>query len=203
MVFLWVEADQLFDTLYWFAAQPGDHWGIPYWSNTEFHVIAVSMIDQNGVQLRQMIVEPQISGSALPLDTIVERIGSYHFYIDPSISQLLSQNGYIEKLKCYRDVEVDFARTAGIECGFTVGVPDIENSTVVLFPNPGNVHFTLQLPPGDHDLKIFDQLGRSVMQIDRISDQAVIGTASLPSGIYTVLITDRNGRSLHQRWIKE
>ena len=108
----------------------------------------------------------------------------------------------------FADIYFDFnppirTNTSAITAPLITGITTNSDPSYKFHPNPGTDHFTIQLPPGEHALKIFDQLGRSVMQLDGISDRAVIGTTSLPPGIYTVRITDRKGRSLQQRWIKE
>ena len=110
----------------------------------------------------------------------------------------------VEWIRCYSDNEIEYVDPNwNYGCDSWLEISDRTEWSLRLHPNPGTDHFTLQLPPGEHDLKIFDQLGRAAIEMDRISDQAEIGTTSLPPSIYTVRITDRNGRSLQQRWIKE
>ncbi len=191
---VYIRSDSNWDTLYWFGAAPGDHWYLNYLDmGSECAPVVVSDTGTtvfNGIPLKWV----EIGG--LP---VYERIGCL-WNMTMWCPNIIGDGP--TGLRCYQDdeISIQFSETP---CEIFVLIEELDNSPVSIYPNPGIDHFTLQLPPGNHDLKILDQLGRSVMQIDRISDQAVIGTASLPPGIYTLKITDRDGRSLHQHWVKQ
>ncbi len=199
IVHLWNGINE-FDTLYWFGAAPGDHWHSPG-SNTEewsmITVIDTATIEVDEVPLKQLIVE-----TGWTTDTLLERVGFTYFYLD-GWSWFLTDQPWAG-LKCYRDDEITFASQDISDCDFTLAVMDTRTALEFApHPNPGTDHFTLQLPPGLHDLTLFDAQGRLVLR-QRISEERhVISTASLSSGIYHIHITDGLGRSSGQRWIKE
>lgn len=188
-----------FDTLYWFGAAPGDHWDL---NDGGLAVVDTGSMLIDGQLLKYLVVQWDEFATGPPQDTIVERLGFLNYYWDAQGAYLFDTG--LRWLRCYSDIEIDQEINMGT-CDIILGVSNTSpgDRFLDLHPNPGSDHFTLQLPPGDHDLQIFDQLGRSVIEIDRISDQAVIGTASLAPGNYTLLIADRIGRVVHQRWIKE
>jgi hypothetical protein len=75
-------------------------------------------------------------------------------------------------------------------------------------PNPGTDHFTLsgvegQLPRGPHQLSLFDAQGRQVLRQQLSEERPVVSTASLPSGIYHVHITNGHGGTFSHRWVKQ
>ena len=195
---VYVRGGEVWDTLYWFGAMVGDQWSMAHVNDTtcaSFIVSATGIDTIDGVPLRWLDFE------ASP--RLYERIGSVWDMF------MYCPNWIVDGpmgIRCYSDDEMSAILTVNSDqygCNWLMGISELARSQIHIHPNPGTDHLNLQLPPGDHHLKIFDQLGRSVIGMDRISDQAVIGTTSLPPGIYSVQIIDRNGRSLHQRWIKE
>ena len=75
----------------------------------------------------------------------------------------------------------------------TVGVDDLSNAMEPwsIFPNPAtSAGFTLQLPVSvtTSDLRMYDLLGKLVLQEQNIRDQQVIQLNNLPQGIYSVQI---------------
>ena len=70
----------------------------------------------------------------------------------------------------------------------------------VLFPNPGNDHFTLTLSNGPHRVTLVDAVGRIALQLTTPHERTVVGTAHLGPGVYTVRIDDA---ALPLRWVKE
>ncbi len=200
---VYIRGGNEWDTLYWFGALPGNSWSMAHVNDTScarFIVTAIGTDTIDGIPLRWLDFESS--------PRLYERIGSVWDMF------MYCPNWIIDGpmgIRCYSDDQINATFSVSSDqygCDWLMTVPQVDPTQIALYPNPGNDHFILsgvegQLPAGHHSLFIFDQLGRSVIEMDRISDQDVIGTASLPPGIYTVLITDRNGRMFHQRWIKE
>ncbi len=212
IVSIWSHSLQTWDTLYWMAAVPGQKWRVAH-SDDECepadHILVAdtgtTVVD--GVSLRYLDLVAVYDMNEYPLGRSIERLGWMHWMmLFPGCFAVEGPGG----LRCYSDDEINYTSpTWNYGCNSLADLTEHRNSSnIIIHPNPGTDHFILsgvegQLPPGEHELKILDQLGRSVIEMDRISDQDVIGTASLPPGIYTVLITHRNGRSLHQHWVKQ
>ncbi|MBK9289953.1 MAG: hypothetical protein IPN38_20465 [Flavobacteriales bacterium] len=66
-------------------------------------------------------------------------------------------------MRCYSDQDIAVNFT-GLGCETLVGISDhAASSRLSVFPNPGNTHFTLDLPPGPHTITLFDATGRMVL----------------------------------------
>ncbi|MDQ3100440.1 MAG: T9SS type A sorting domain-containing protein [Bacteroidota bacterium] len=189
-----------YDTLYNFAASPGDHWRMaPFlFADAVVNVLDSGTTSIEGLSLRYLV----IGNNGIAGDTIVERLGGLHRYMLPWIDFTLDAPG--GPLRCYSDLQIDY-QSPWWEFGCTSFLEIDEALEIIplLHPNPGTDHFTLQLPSGDHKLTIVDAVGGTVLKEDRISDQAVIDASSLRPGIYMLQITDRSGRTRNQPWIKE
>lgn len=71
------------------------------------------------------------------------------------------------------------------------------------FPNPGNTHFTLDIPPGPHTITLFDATGRLVLQQRTTDSRPEITTEVLPAGMYRVTVRDERGALIGSTWVKE
>lgn len=190
---LWNGAE--FDTLYNFAAMPGDHWsmntpdGIDPFLTLTVQDTGHTTID--GSSLRYLVTTSS--------DTVIERLGSLPYHFVPwTLSVLDASNG---PLRCYEDVDINYHSPSwSFGCGSISGMPEMEDVAIGLFPNPGTGHFTLSLAPGAHTVALYDALGRQVMRQRTGGGQAVIATDGLPSGIYTVQIDAGRTRL---RWVKQ
>ena len=200
------------DTLHRFDALPGDRWFPPGADQVCNNGIEgmLSVMDTGHVMIDGLVLRTwdlayldATGEEAWSAGQFIERIGYNGSFIPLPGGCIIVEYG--EGLNCYSDDDISYIAPNGPEvCHLTTSTREIlPIQGFDLHPNPGTDHFTMQLPPDDHHLEIFDQLGRSVIQLDGISDRAVIGTISLPPGIYTVRITDQKGRSLQQRWVKQ
>jgi Secretion system C-terminal sorting domain len=181
------------DTLYWFGAAPGDHWFPPGISTSDCDQLVV--VDTgtdvlSGVPLRWL----RFSTSFYK---VYERLGwTWSMAV-------FCPNWIIDgpmPMRCYHDEQIDVNFTQA-PCEALVGVNELAKDEVShLFPNPGTDQFTLELSAGPHLITLFDALGRAVLQHRTTQERATIGTAQLPSGIYTVRV-DADPRPMH--WVKE
>jgi len=182
----------VWDTLYWFGADPGEHWFPAHINDSTCVPVTVadtSTTVVDGVPLRTIETMDGI--------TIIERVGSTWDM------GLYCSNWLIDGptgMRCYSDNEISYQLTSG-SCEAPVGINEgAKHSGTIIYPNPGTDHFSLSLSPGPHSVKLFDATGRLVHQ-QRISDErATIDTAHLPSGIYLVKV-DEGIKPL--RWVKE
>ncbi|MDQ3101578.1 MAG: T9SS type A sorting domain-containing protein, partial [Bacteroidota bacterium] len=174
----------------------GDRWYMAHAGEgcESFEVLDAGTMQEDGVELRWL----DLNNVSV---RIVERIGSLWEFLPFCPPNHIDGMG---GLRCYTDDEIHYQGTGwNSGCTSLVSIDEMAADPIKLFPNPGNDHFNLQLPPGLHHLMIFNALGRTVLKVDRISDQAVIDASSLRSGIYLIQITDRSGRAWSERWIKE
>ncbi|MDQ3100438.1 MAG: T9SS type A sorting domain-containing protein [Bacteroidota bacterium] len=183
-----------FDTLYNFSAQPGDSWQVTSAMNAgTITIVDTGLVVIDDIPLRYLVTQDN--------DTIRERIGSKHRYFFPWYTPVADGPG--GSLRCYSDLDIDYQiPELDAECTFIMGMEELENGTIAVFPNPGTDHFTLQLPSGMHELTLFDAQGRLVLQQQLLEERSVISTAHLGSGIFQVLITDPSGRSSGHLWMK-
>lgn len=182
----------VWDTLYWFGADPGEHWFPAHVNDTTCAPITVvdtgtTVID--GVPLRRV--------ETMDGYTIIERIGcTWDMFMYCPNWILDGPTG----MRCYRDDEIFYQITPGA-CEMLVGVDEASaTSNLRIYPNPGTDQFSLSLPPGAHTIALFDVMGRVVHQQLIHDKQATINTVHLPSGIYLVKV-DEGLKPV--RWMKE
>jgi hypothetical protein len=81
----------------------------------------------------------------------------------------------------------------------TVDVNEMDGLNSFVFPNPANDELNVQLP---HDMEIqvhlFDMLGQCLKNLDTRGTRVKLSTSELPSGMYTLTITDGNASSSHR-----
>ncbi len=189
-----------FDTLYNFAALPGDHWHLNAPDAADpFFVLTVqdtghAVID--GIPLRYLVTSLSNSTGA---DTIIERLGSLPYHFVPwAISVLDAPNG---PLRCYEDVDINYHGPSWpYGCASIAGIREVEEAVISIHPNPGTVHFELLGAPAGRVLTLSDAIGRVVHQQQTGTERTRINTAPLPRGLYFIRIA---GQHAPMRWIKE
>ncbi|MBK9176952.1 MAG: T9SS type A sorting domain-containing protein [Flavobacteriales bacterium] len=198
VVYLW-NWNNVFDTLMWFSATPGQYWQAPGLDDpfARITVLDTSTVVIDGEPLRQLIVEFG-DWEGIPADTLRERLG-YSFNYLNGWSWFLTDMPWAG-LRCYRDEEISFSAAGVTDCGFTLSIGDaVDNSAPVLFPNPGTTHFTVTPPPGPHTISLVDAIGREVLHLRASEQRQVISTAHLVPGLYMVRVDDQ----APLRWVKE
>ena len=181
----------------------------PEWiPEVRYSVTDTGTLVVDAIPLRWSAVEVTI-GSGEPqvtmTDTLIERFGFLHQYLDPIRS--LSLNPFIPGLRCYTDQ--DLAYTTGIvpSCDFIVSLPDALNASpfVVVSPNPGEDHVTISLPPAWQlgFLKVLDCAGREVMTLNALPRTLVLDVKGLANGTYFFEFTEATGTRLTTQWMKQ
>jgi len=101
---------------------------------------------------------------------------------------------------------------AGIEDYFVNVETPITQNTFNIFPNPGNNDFTIQLDKATvnqiQTISLYDSKGLLIDELDHDGTSAMIHWASnnkkaIPSGIYYVIIKDKNGQLTSKKWGKQ
>ncbi len=202
VVYIWDGVSSTYDTLFWFAAIPGQRWNLHHQDGfAHFDVLDTGTSVVDGIPLRFLVVEEPIVMGAM--DTIRERIGSDFFYIDPLETMLIDwTTGW---LHCYRDNALDEFQGAfwSGACDFNVYIPEKKVTGITLFPNPGTDHFTMHIPLGPNTIIMCDALGRSVLVQRSTGGSVEIDAADLPAGTYLVRMVNAAGMSVHVKWIKQ
>lgn len=190
VVYLFSGTDQ--DTLYWFGAIPGDHWYPAFVNDSTCQPLVVTdtsttVID--GMPLRTL----QVSGY-----TIMERIGcTWDMF-------MYCPNWIIDGpmgMRCYQDAQINF-QPVSYACDQLAGIPDAQRTPLIIYPNPGTDHFTLELPPGPHFITVFDAQGRVVLRQQGNETRPVIHAESLPSGPYRTTVELGQGERRNAAWVK-
>lgn len=187
-----------FDTLMWFSAVPGDHWGIPHMQDITLSVLDTATVTIDGVALRQLVVhvEPEVW---FQVDTLRERIGFQHMFIRPDESLIV--DGTTGDLRCFQDDEFAYTRYGIADCGFAMGLHAQSAITApVLVSDPGTDGFTLVVPQGIHDVALVDATGRAVLRTRASGDRLPITVHGAPAGIYLVHVDDL---PMALCWVKE
>jgi len=205
VVYIWSPEVETWDTLFWFAAQPGDRWqrahDVPIEGNPSdwIEVIDTMTIVIDDVPMRRLHVEQVCDGIWVDwAGTITERLG----YVTPFYFPMAcSSESGIWTLRCYSDDQIDFAY--GLPCTIFLSTTSILEPVLALFPNPGTTHFTLDLPPGPHTITLFDATGRMVQHQRTTDARPVIATEALPAGVYRIIVRDEQGAAMGATWVKE
>lgn len=84
----------------------------------------------------------------------------------------------------------------------TSGVGGVQEDVLRVYPSPtaGPLHYEAPFPVDR--LRIYDAMGRPVLEQDHVSTQGTIDLGNLPAGVYLVEMQGRSGRSL-SRVVKE
>ena len=86
-----------------------------------------------------------------------------------------------------------------------VSVPELDQATISIYPNPGVTGFTLEtsfLKPGS-TVKVFDLLGNLVKEQLLNAATEYIELGSTVAGLYLVRVVARDGSSWSAKWLKE
>ncbi|MBL7963730.1 MAG: T9SS type A sorting domain-containing protein [Flavobacteriales bacterium] len=195
-----------FDTLYDFAATPGDHWlppnavGLcpPY---ERIEVVDTGSTSISGVSLRYLDIR-QAGAEDTVYSRITERLGwEWEMNIwPPCAAPPMTLLGLV----CYSDDEISWTDPDwSIGCQSVASIVEKEVSALRIFPNPGTTHFTLDLPPGPHTITLYDATGRMVLHQRTTDAQPVIATNALPAGLYRITVRDERSGVLGLTWVKE
>lgn len=199
------------DTLMRFDAVPGDRW-YPidhevYCDETSlsgmYQVVDTGHITMGGANLRfwtMGVLDWQ--GNEIYTLRYYERLGWLWGLVPHPAGCTTTEYG--ESLLCYADMDVDWdnPQVPGA-CDLSLAIEPRDESLLRASPNPGTDHFTLALPSGQHTITLFDATGRSVSRQRNGGGPTSMDARHLSIGLYTVLVTDDQGRAQRMKWLKE
>jgi hypothetical protein len=90
----------------------------------------------------------------------------------------------------------------------SVSDPDIADHKIMLYPNPGKDQVSILLPEIESNdvtyrYAVYDAKGQSHIQGVMQSDDPIIHTQFLPTGLYIITIRDNQGKISMGKWVKE
>ncbi|MDP6907867.1 MAG: T9SS type A sorting domain-containing protein [Flavobacteriales bacterium] len=105
---------------------------------------------------------------------------------------------------CFTSEEVDLS-----DC-LIIGMADIEETDIILYPNPADQSITLRISEFDlkqgYGISMFDVLGQKIteQQLHDGENQMTLSLVGLSSGIYFIRIADEAGKYMQVlRFVKE
>ncbi len=148
-------------------------------------VIAIGMIEVQGAlsTWQSFSVPLEYSSSNMPDTAYIQIVSSINF-ASPVVGSFMKVD------------DLAFVGTVGMDA-----VND--RSGIDLFPNPGTTYITLTLPPGRHNITLFDATGRVVLGQRTTEERPVIRTDALPTGPYLITVRDEEGGTIRAMWVKE
>ncbi len=189
-----------YDTLYHFAAVPGDSWDLIGlgWGIVTVLDTGHALVD--GLSLRYLVIDHGDPST----DTVFARTGFLRYYLDGH--SIFFQDTGLGDLRCYKDNEIDFSTGTGPACDFTLATGERKiNEHCRLYPNPGSDEILLDLGSEvtDATISVTDLQGRTLKVVRSTSSITRIATSSWPAGLYFVHTTTPNGTGSDLRWIKQ
>lgn len=208
-------ANNKFYTLYDFGAAPGDSWVIPQNEdlpfaecNPEGEIIVTDTGSSiiNGQHLRRITVEPHGESHWALYGDIIETIGPINSYMLPEPDWYcvvdLFEGG---ALRCYEDPEFGlYATGLAPYCDYIVNIPEAEENTFKIYPNPCNEVINIEFPNMhiESQLSLFNSAGRMVFNRDIEGSLASIDVSELSSGIYMMLILSGEKEYRHKLLVR-
>ena len=206
LVSVWSDAEQAWDTLYNFAAVPGESWLPPFaqlglCGGAEFgdavQVLDTGTVVIDGVPLRYLDIHNGFYDGR-----ITELLGW-------SMGMVLFEGCWVQEcycdLRCYHDDALSYVRPGYTEACEAIpnGIQERESRSLEIFPNPGNDKFTLTLPRGSYTIELFDAAGRCVL-VQRTNElRPLVDTRKLTQCLFLVSVRNGDGERRVVRWVKE
>lgn len=83
----------------------------------------------------------------------------------------------------------------------TTGVRDLVSLNCTIYPNPANdqLYWAIDRGVGPYSIQLIDQRGRLCSQTVINGWRGSVNVASLPSGLYSLLLSDMDGNLVHQK----
>jgi len=214
IVWVYIPALAVFDTLYDFNAVPLSRWLLPHMptpyvcdTSSWFQVTDTGTTEIESLPIRWLAVDIHYIndlGNVVAQDTIWERFGTgiYMLPHDPCNSFIDGAEGGL--LRCYMDPEI--AYNAGVVplCDFILGTEDpIIDAALEIFPNPGHDQVTLKWRGSKAFSATFtDATGRSVFSVRGATGTVHMDTGGLKSGTYNIRF-DTGSWFRSVKWIKQ
>ncbi len=209
---VWEWNGTVWDTLYWFSAEPGDEWQ-PFWAFGEvcpdhvIHVVDTSTVVVDGVPLRSLSVEVWEAGVSMGVwGSITERIGGFGGNVFPGLPPCGGIYECFCSFICYQDQDInpDGDCVLPLTVGVHEEVPALNDQDLIAYPDPGDdiLHITLSSAPASWTLAMTAISGEVVLRSSGRGSAMQLNTSGLASGSYVLHVTTGNGADLRHRWIK-
>ncbi len=216
MVLFWLAEHQVWDTLHWFGALPGDRWS-PGWeyyppdancSDSYVQVVDTGSTVIDGATLRTLNLEKHLPGvQETWACTVMERVGNIEgfFLLAPPIWCIPTDGAQF--FSCYADDEIRYPPTT-FPCGSTTAVVELGSNKVngwEVIPMPFTDSFTLHGPATvrQGEVSLLDFTGREVQRFPYKGTGTVVDANALPAGPYILRLADEHRRSVYQRVFKQ
>ncbi|HHB79364.1 MAG TPA: T9SS type A sorting domain-containing protein [Saprospiraceae bacterium] len=150
-------------------------------------VDSISVINFNGAEWKYQ----HFNGGWEWSNHIVEGVGSlYSFFPNPP----LADNAY-SKLRCVVYPNGDILKfTDDEDCYTILGVNDLEQSGLAIYPNPVIDELTIEnRDEKTYGLRVFNQQGQALYFSEKSHDGQKLNTSSWASGVYLVQVVVREG----------
>lgn len=210
---VWEWNGEMWDTLYWFTALPGDEWQ-PFWAFGEvcpdhvIHVLDTGTMVVDGIPLRSLTVELREAGVSVGWQSsITERIGGYGGNLFPGLPPCGAIYECYCSFLCYRDQ--DIGTNGSCELPVTVGMMEVpkamQGQQLNVYPDPGEglLHITLTGVSHPWTLTMTGASGEVVLRSSGTGAASQLNTSGLASGLYLLQVAIGNGGTLRHRWIKQ
>ncbi|MBS1547079.1 MAG: T9SS type A sorting domain-containing protein [Bacteroidetes bacterium] len=218
LVLYWLTEHQVWDTLHWFGALPGDRWS-PGWEydsdppdpnclGSYIQVVDTGSMVIDGITLRTWNLEKHLPGDQETWTcTVIERVGNAEgFFILAPPTWCTPTDGQ-QSFSCYADDEIRYPPST-FPCGSTTAVVELGSNKVngwEVIPMPFTDHFTVHGPVTvrQGEVGLLDLTGREVLRVPFQGSLLEVNANGLLGGIYLLRVQDGQGRSSHRKVIKE
>lgn len=197
--------------LYNFAAQVGHSWSNSFTSGNTFTttVTAKGTATVANTPVKQLSVKYAGNYPYLIYTGVInERFGSDRFLFNYASRQYQGGDLALDYL-CYKDDVFGIKQFTSKPCNYgkSLGLLEEDNidDSIILFPNPVNNYFKLQVSENFEIKKIIivNALGQVVNDSVNLTNNRLIDVTNLPKGIYFLLIESENYMSSFKKFIKE
>lgn len=214
IVYIRVNNNNYFDTLYNFKALIGDQWTMirrpsQCDSTSNITVIDTGTISINSIPLKFIVVNLHFDSNFPNIDyqdTIIEKIGiigSYFLPADFCSAALDGNEG--GRFRCYSDNNFNTYKPYYTNpCDYIfVGINEIENEeSITIYPNPASSFITINSDNIFGKLKSVE-LYNSFGQLMLVSKQTNIDIKELPIGLYFIKVRNNEGQTEVTKFLKE
>ena len=207
LVYFWLQAQQVWDTLYWFDAVPGDRWN-PGWDCEDGAYVAV--VDTGttvveGIPLRTLDLEVWWNNDLVGETTIMERMGDVHGCVVLRSPCVVWESGC--QFSCYRDNEIDGYPDPTATCRLNVGLESLPATTMGLsaWPVPFQDRLIVETTQAMRQAKVrlVDLSGREVFRGAFEGKHLEVETPGLPAGLYVLQLVDGQGNRVQVPVVKQ
>lgn len=111
----------------------------------------------------------------------------------------------INQIKVYQanaSTKLEFAYRVVFSGGTAVGLKEVNDTEVTVYPNPVSNHLTIQVKDaGSYSANIIDVQGKVVLNTQVNQEQSTVNVSELSNGLYFLILTDTNGNSYQKRLV--